>query len=38
MLSFVFNYRNCVDLIEIREVYPRRHDGLLFKETNIVHH
>ena len=38
MLSFVFNYRSCVDLIDIREVHTRRHDGLLFKETNIVHH
>ena len=38
MLSFVFNYRSYVDLIDIREVHTRRHDGLLFKETNIVHH
>ena len=38
MLSFVFNYRHCDELVDVREVPTRRHDGLLFKEPNIVHH
>ena len=38
MLSFVLNYRYCDELIDVREVPTRRHDGLLFKEPNIVHH
>ena len=38
MLSFLFNYKNCVELVDKRELPTRRHDGSLFKEINTVHH
>ena len=38
MLSFTFNYRTLPDLLDIREVPTQRHDGILFKESHIVHH
>ena len=38
MLAFIFNYRNTEELLDLRDLLTRRHDGLLFKETQIVHH
>ena len=35
MLSFMFNYRNDLDLLDVRNLPTRRHDGLLFKEIDI---
>ena len=38
MLSFIFNYTNQVDRLDVRNLPTRRHDGLFFKEQQIVHH
>ena len=38
MLSFIYNYRNCDDLLDTREIATRRHVGIFFKEIVTVHH
>ena len=38
MLTYIFNYKDHEDLLDNRDLPTRRHDGLLFKEMNIVHH
>ena len=38
MLSFLFNYMNENDLLDIRNLPTRRHDGTLFKEIQTEHH
>ena len=38
ILSFLFNYKNEINLLDVRNLPTRRHDGVLFKETQVVHH
>ena len=38
MLSFLFNYKNNVDLLDVRDLPTRRHGGVLFNEINVMHH
>ena len=38
MLSFLFNHRHDLSLLDVRELPTRRHDGTLFKEIQIIHH
>ena len=38
MLSFIFNYKEINDLLDVRDLPTRRHDGTLFKVPQIVHH
>ena len=38
MLSFLFNYRYDANLLDVRALPTRRHNGVPFLEMNVLHH
>ena len=38
ILSFIFNYKDLEEYIDVRDLPTRRHDGILFKQIIIVNH
>ena len=38
LVSFIFNHRNCAELLDTRGLPTRRHVGILFTEIVTVHH
>ena len=34
MLSYIFNFKNNIEMLDVRDLPTRRHDGILFKDLN----